>query len=247
MFSIGNDVVMSCVKIHRRAFILHHIMSDDVIQPSMSDARPPPYRHPCHALPWHKTWPSRCTTTFAVILLNTPMSTAYHHLWQQGNIGTARDMTAEDSCDAPATRRLCADGGANRLQDVEQRCMAEADGPCAWAPPDRIVGDLDSLQPDVAAQYATTGTTLRRVADQDTTDLEKAIDDMLADELPYDGVFVVGATTGRFDHVLSAMDTLYRYPQTRLYLLGDERIGPDACIRNLTTLLPPVRRWERES
>jgi thiamine pyrophosphokinase len=62
--------------------------------------------------------------------------------------------------------KVCADGGANRLVD-------ELPGAPA---PDAIVGDLDSLRPEVRQHYADLGVNAVDLShDQDTTDLDKCI------------------------------------------------------------------------
>ncbi|CAN0438080.1 unnamed protein product, partial [Ascophyllum nodosum] len=51
---------------------------------------------------------------------------------------------------ARAVLRICADGGANRLHDSFD---ADSPGERERYVPDMIVGDLDSLRPEVAAFY----------------------------------------------------------------------------------------------
>ena len=65
---------------------------------------------------------------------------------------------------------VCADGGSNRLYDVfnnERDRMKYR--------PHAIVGDLDSLRPDVRAFYEDAGTKVVKVDNQDNTDFEKSI------------------------------------------------------------------------
>lgn len=65
--------------------------------------------------------------------------------------------------------KVCADGGANRLQsDLPPREAARL--------PDKIVGDLDSLHADVRAFFAERGVSPIDLShDQDTTDLDKSL------------------------------------------------------------------------
>ncbi|KAL6080178.1 thiamine pyrophosphokinase [Balamuthia mandrillaris] len=65
-----------------------------------------------------------------------------------------------------AQLRVCADGGANRVHALSKESYV----------PDFIIGDLDSARDDVLDYYTNTkGTQLLRVAEQETTDLDKCI------------------------------------------------------------------------
>lgn len=71
-----------------------------------------------------------------------------------------------------AVIRVCADGGANRLHDsFDGDSRAER----ASFVPDMIVGDLDSLRPEVAAFYEELGCEVKRRDDQDHNDFEKCL------------------------------------------------------------------------
>ena len=83
------------------------------------------------------------------------------------------------------TRRcFCADGGANRLYDELPGMFparAAADVRASHVP-DAIVGDLDSVRPDVLAYYRARGCRAVDLShDQDTTDLRKAVTAMVAE------------------------------------------------------------------
>jgi thiamine pyrophosphokinase len=63
--------------------------------------------------------------------------------------------------------KVCADGGANHIRDKF---------PSTIAPPDAIVGDLDSIRTDVRGAYSEMGIPIIDLsADQETTDLEKCV------------------------------------------------------------------------
>ena len=63
---------------------------------------------------------------------------------------------------------MCADGGANRVFDALPRSAA---------PPDAILGDLDSIRPEVCQAYASGGVPVTDLSDdQDSTDLDKCIE-----------------------------------------------------------------------
>lgn len=75
-----------------------------------------------------------------------------------------------------ATLRVCADGGANRLHDSFGG--AEVGDPSAERArfvPDIIVGDLDSLRPEVARFYEGLGSEIKLRDDQDHCDFEKCL------------------------------------------------------------------------
>ncbi len=89
--------------------------------------------------------------------------------------------------------------------------------------PEAVIGDMDSLQPDAALAFADR---LHRIAEQDTTDFDKALRHIAA---PL--VIAVGVTGGRFDHELAVMHTLVRRAGQRCIVLGAE---------SLTFVCPPT-------
>ncbi len=104
---------------------------------------------------------------------------------------------------------VAADGGANRLHAFGMT-------------PARVIGDLDSLEPSLRAQL---GARVEHVADQDSTDFDKAlrlIDAPLVIGLGFDGA--------RLDHTLAAMSSLIRHGRARVVLL---------CADDLCFLAPP--------
>lgn len=82
--------------------------------------------------------------------------------------------------------------------------------------PDAIIGDLDSIRPEVLRFYRAAGSRAHDLShDQDTTDLHKAITTMVAEDAAsalselneFEGrwlrqhrIFVAGALGGRLDH-----------------------------------------------
>jgi thiamine pyrophosphokinase len=101
---------------------------------------------------------------------------------------------------------VCADGGAN----VALRFGAR---------PDAIVGDLDSVTPETLAHF--TGVTQVRDANQDRTDNEKAIEYALS-RGPFDEITLLGASSGRLDHVLGHIGLLRKYIGRARLILEDE-------------------------
>lgn len=109
------------------------------------------------------------------------------------------------------------DGGADLL-------LAEGVMPRA------VVGDLDSLSGRARAAFADR---LHPVAEQETTDFEKALSRTRA---PL--VLAVGFTGGRFDHELAVMNVLVRHPARRCIVLGRETLAFH-CPDRVRLDLPP--------
>lgn len=77
--------------------------------------------------------------------------------------------------------------------------------------PDAIIGDCDSLPPDIASQYAAI---IHHVPDQETNDLTKAVR-FLAD-MGFHNIIIVGATGKREDHTLGNISLLIEYMEMGL-------------------------------
>jgi len=121
-----------------------------------------------------------------------------------------------------------ADGGANRLHDdlpglVRSLCpyMLEPDTTDAEIlcmpelRPDLIIGDLDSIRPDVRQFYSSLGVEVVDLAeDQDSTDLMKALRWLTGagHVLPATTqVIILGGLGGRLDHTMGNLNALYQY------------------------------------
>jgi thiamine pyrophosphokinase len=105
---------------------------------------------------------------------------------------------------------VAADGGAGALL-------------AAGLMPEAVIGDMDSLPAAAATAFAGR---LHRIAEQETTDFDKALRHIAA---PL--IIAVGVTGGRFDHELAVMHTLVRRPDQTCIVLGAE---------SLTFVCPPV-------
>lgn len=103
---------------------------------------------------------------------------------------------------ALAPEAVAADGGAGHVLPGGRRFRA-------------VIGDLDSLEPAVAMAIRAEGVPVHRVAEQDTTDLEKCLYSVAA---PL--VIGVGFLGGRFDHELAALSALLRFADRPVILLG---------------------------
>lgn len=104
--------------------------------------------------------------------------------------------------------RICADGGANRLFEIDRNLV-----------PDEIVGDLDSVTDDVREYYRGLGSRILSVPDQDKNDLEKSLERFDASQ----DVAVLGAFGGRLDQSMGTIQALWGRPKCRLY--GDESVA----------------------
>ncbi len=105
---------------------------------------------------------------------------------------------------ARAPRLVAADGGA-------ERALA------AGHLPELVIGDFDSL--GAAARAALGPGRLHHIAEQETTDFDKALRSVAA---PF--VLAVGFTGARLDHTLGAFDVLARHPERRVLLIGAEDV-----------------------
>jgi thiamine pyrophosphokinase len=138
---------------------------------------------------------------------------------------------------------LCADGGANAARGFGAR-------------PDAIVGDLDSVAPETLAHF--TGVTQVRDASQDRTDNEKAIDYALS-RGPFDEITLLGASSGRLDHVVGHIGLLRKYlgrvrlvmedESERAYLAqGDVKLdGPLGAVVSFFAVGAPVEHVTTEN
>lgn len=83
--------------------------------------------------------------------------------------------------------------------------------------PDAVIGDMDSLSE--AARTAIPDARLIAVAEQDSTDFDKAVRGI---DTPL--IYALGFTGGRLDHELAALHVLAAYGHRRIVLVGDEDV-----------------------
>lgn len=150
-----------------------------------------------------------------LIILNSPIPKppcrVFHHLWECSSF------------------RVCADGGANRLFDAISISTTNN-----MMFPNAICGDLDSLRPDVRAYYETKGVSIQQDDNQDTNDLDKALQLVHSKRLEILStaqeqqqqcrVCVYGAFGGRFDQEMACIQALFKWSEVfdnKLFLLDD--------------------------
>lgn len=104
---------------------------------------------------------------------------------------------------AHAPRLVAADGGGDTAL-------------AAGHLPEAVIGDMDSLS---AAAKARLGGRLHEIAEQESTDFDKALRSVAA---PL--VIAVGVSGGRFDHDLAALNVLVRRPWQPCIMLTSEMI-----------------------
>ncbi|CAD8162986.1 unnamed protein product [Paramecium octaurelia] len=91
---------------------------------------------------------------------------------------------------------ICADGGANRLYEYKKEII-----------PKCIIGDLDSLKPEIQQYYQSHNCSIIKVDDQDTSDFEKAIS-YLQQLDGFQHVIIIGGLQERFDQTINSLHTL---------------------------------------
>lgn len=107
-------------------------------------------------------------------------------------------------CLSHAPRVVAADGGANHLLGrPELRPVA-------------VIGDMDSLSKDAAAEFADV---LHTITEQDSTDFDKAL---RSTDAPL--VLAIGFLGGRLDHQMAALNVLGRQSGRRVVLVGGGEI-----------------------
>lgn len=126
---------------------------------------------------------------------------------------------------------VCADGGANLLYDTTKSYRDNSEegrsrGLEEWIP-SHIVGDLDSLRPEVQQWYEARGTKIVRDENENMHDFEKSLiaaSDLRAEsELP---TVVLGGHGGRMDQTLGNLNTLYSWAERKhtLYWLEEKNV-----------------------
>lgn len=93
---------------------------------------------------------------------------------------------------------VCTDGAANRLYKYDIL-------------PSLVIGDLDSISPDVREYYRACGVRILHVAEQETNDFEKALRYLSDRENRPGDLRIIWIGGGRIDQTLSNLSILARY------------------------------------
>jgi len=170
-------------------------------------------------------WPSRLfspqktASSYAVLILNQPL-----------NEHALRSVISD------ASLVVCADGGANRLFDLSQ----DSNGEFSRVRVNAIVGDLDSLRPEVEEHFRQQGVLVEKDGDQYATDFKKGLkwirqhneqQYVSEAEASVMDVVAIGGLGGRVDQGFSQIHHLYLAqsdPQLlrgRLYLLSEQSLS----------------------
>ena len=106
-----------------------------------------------------------------------------------------------------------ADGGANAFFDMGIKDYSKIR---------EIVGDLDSIRPDVLAHFSHHGVKINHIEDQNYNDFEKAI--MSATRKGWNTLATVGVFGSRMDHTLASMSIALKQsrinPKLQLFLVS---------------------------
>lgn len=149
----------------------------------------------------------------ALIVLNQPLDHQYPHLIQLWNRAVIRAAT---------------DGACNHLHEIMTN---KANSNFV---PDLLTGDFDSAKPDILQFMRDKGARLVETVDQNYTDFTKCLQivnrTIEHNKLQVDCLVALGAFGGRFDHMMSIVNTLFDATKTTkypIYLIGDDNI---ACL-----------------
>ncbi|GAB5445193.1 MAG: thiamine diphosphokinase [Gymnodinialimonas sp.] len=100
--------------------------------------------------------------------------------------------------------------------------------------PDAVIGDMDSLSE--AGRAAIPAERLFEVAEQDSTDFDKAVRGI---DAPL--IYAVGFTGARLDHELAALHVLARYHDRAVVLVGEQDVTVHLPARLALDLPPGLR------
>lgn len=133
-------------------------------------------------------------------------------------------LTPEDLAQALtiAPVLVAADGGADQALELGHV-------------PQAVIGDLDSISDQARADLRPG--TVHHIAEQDSTDFDKALRSVNA---PL--VLAVGFLGARLDHSLAALNVLARFPARRCILIGAQDVV-FLCPQELTLSLPVGTRF----
>ncbi|XP_012289048.1 thiamin pyrophosphokinase 1 [Orussus abietinus] len=168
----------------------------------------------------------QCSTNykFAVVVLNRSIywkSDVLLDLWKKAQV------------------TVTVDGGT----DIWMKCLGETadcvlNGKCKEFVPNLISGDMDSIKKETLEKLKHAGASVVVTPDQDETDYTKALTELQtyskSHDIQLDGIYVFADTSGRFDHIIGNINTLYK----ARHIVGDIQVIHIAST-SLTWLLRP--------
>ncbi|XP_058790881.1 thiamin pyrophosphokinase 1-like isoform X2 [Phymastichus coffea] len=137
----------------------------------------------------------------AVIILNNPINLGYDivlPLWKKAQV------------------TVTVDGGTNHWINYlgEQQKNSLFRGKCKDYVPTLVTGDMDSICPELLKQMEKTDAIVLHTPDQSDTDFTKALMQLhlyiTKNNIHLDHIYVFVDTSGRFDHIISNINTLYK-------------------------------------
>jgi len=131
-----------------------------------------------------------------------------------------------------ATTRICADGGANRIRQFF--------GNQQFKRPDFVVGDFDSIRPDVRREFEQKGSKFFHIYDQDYNDLHKCLT-VLKEKSIKDPIVVFGAIGGRLDQTGASFSVALQHPDQRVFFLDENNFSTWIYPRDKGILTP--QKW----
>lgn len=183
--------------------------------------------------------PTKFDLPYALTILNQPLDSfgdKLYNLWDN------------------AVLRATTDGGTNRLYEYVLSSGKQLDSYI----PDFINGDFDSINQEIKNFYQAKGCEIIPTPDQDHTDFTKCVQLVLSKakerNIQLHHIVAVVDTTGRFDHIMGNIETLYlakQWTDCPIYLLsskgltwlmdkGHHRIKLDKELSSQTCGLIPI-------
>ncbi|XP_012230818.2 thiamine pyrophosphokinase 1 isoform X2 [Linepithema humile] len=161
---------------------------------------------------------------YAVIVLDRPIQWKHDvllRIWQRAHI------------------TVTVDGGTHRwMKYLEEQGIKLLNGEHRQYVPDLITGDMDSCSVIVVEKLISMGSTVVETPDQSHTDYTKALMQIAQyakrKNINLDVIYVLAETSGRFDHIIGNINTLYKSDK----LVGNTKVIQVAS-NSLTWLLKP--------
>ncbi|KAH0786716.1 thiamine pyrophosphokinase [Histomonas meleagridis] len=117
-----------------------------------------------------------------------------------------------------AKMKICADGGANRLVNYFKEKKMDLINPTL------VVGDLDSVHPEVEEKLKAAGTKFLKFFDQDYNDIEKSIRVISMMKLK-EPILVFGGLGGRLDQTIATFHTGLAHPEHKIFFIDDSNVA----------------------